>query len=87
MRLDSPPRSLGEGPGQGRIRTSRVRHRQQLVLRRLQVLQLPLEKQAVYAETFRRLRTFEELLTAAGGSGKELVSDMSDRLAAGGLSA
>jgi hypothetical protein len=39
----------------------------------------------VYAETFRRLRAFEELLTASDSAGKGLVSDMSDRLAAGGL--
>jgi hypothetical protein len=39
----------------------------------------------VYAETFRRLRAFEKLLTAADSAGKGLVSDMSDRLAAGGL--
>ncbi|MFI1185959.1 N-6 DNA methylase [Streptomyces californicus] len=56
-------------------------------IRRLQVLQLPLEKQTAYAETFRRLRAFEEALATASGSGTSLVGDMSDRLAGGGLPA
>ncbi|MGW2238575.1 N-6 DNA methylase [Streptomyces sp. NPDC001759] len=74
-------------PANGRQAGTHASSSSRVDIRRLQVLQLPLEKQTVYAETFRRLRTFEELLTTAGGSGKELVSDMSDRLAAGGLPA
>ncbi|MGW3862431.1 N-6 DNA methylase [Streptomyces sp. NPDC005047] len=74
-------------PANGRQAGTHASSSSRVDIRRLQVLQLPLEKQTVYAETFRRLRTFEELLTAADGSGKELVSDMSDRLAAGGLPA
>ncbi|MFJ4718301.1 N-6 DNA methylase [Streptomyces luteogriseus] len=74
-------------PANGRQAGTHASSSSRVDIRRLQVLQLPLEKQTVYAETFRRLRTFEELLTAAGGSGKGLVSDMTDRLAAGGLPA
>ena len=51
------------------------------------MLQLPLDKQQVYAAAFRRLRGFHQLLTQAEQSGKELVSDLNDRLAAGGLTA
>ncbi|MGW0474162.1 N-6 DNA methylase [Streptomyces coeruleorubidus] len=72
-------------PANGRQAGTHASSSSRVDIRRLQVLQLPLEKQTVYAETFRRLRAFEELLTAADSSGKGLVSDMSDRLAAGGL--
>ncbi len=72
-------------PANGRQAGTHASSSSRVDIRRLQVLQLPLEKQAVYAETFRRLRAFEALLSAAGSSGKALVSDMSDRLAAGGL--
>lgn len=74
-------------PANGRQVGTHASSSSRVDIRRLQVLQLPLEKQTVYAETFRRLRTFEALLTAAASSGKGLVSDMSDRLAAGGLTA
>ncbi|MEU8506447.1 N-6 DNA methylase [Streptomyces brevispora] len=53
-------------------------------VRRLLVLQLPLEEQAVYAETFRRLAAFESLLSRTAGLGRGLVDDARDRLAAGG---
>ncbi|MFM9702110.1 N-6 DNA methylase [Streptomyces galilaeus] len=74
-------------PANGRQAGTHASSSSRVDIRRLQVLQLPLEKQAVYAATFRRLRAFEELLTATDGSGRGLVSDMSDRLAAGGLTA
>ncbi|MFD3436684.1 N-6 DNA methylase [Streptomyces sp. NPDC058685] len=74
-------------PANGRQAGTHASSSSRVDIRRLQVLQLPLEKQTEYAETFRRLRAFEELLTTAGSSGKGLVSDMSDRLAAGGLTA
>lgn len=51
------------------------------------MLQLPLEEQKAYAETFRRLMAFEALLTKTDALGKGLVNDVSDRLAAGGLTA
>ncbi|MFG2383997.1 N-6 DNA methylase [Streptomyces avermitilis] len=72
-------------PANGRQAGTHASSSSRIDIRRLQVLQLPLEKQTVYAETFRRLRAFEELLTAADSSGKGLASDMSDRLATGGL--
>ncbi|MFF0557981.1 N-6 DNA methylase [Streptomyces sp. NPDC004266] len=73
-------------PANGRQAGTHASSSSRVDIRRLQVLQLPLEKQMAYAETFRRLRAFEELLTAAGSSGRGLVSGMSDRIAAGGLS-
>ncbi|MFF4018903.1 N-6 DNA methylase [Streptomyces sp. NPDC001843] len=72
-------------PANGRQAGTHASSSSRVDIRRLQVLQLPLERQTVYAETFRRLRAFEALVTKAEGFGKGLVSDMSDRLAAGGL--
>ncbi|MEU9304593.1 N-6 DNA methylase [Streptomyces sp. NPDC048269] len=72
-------------PANGRQAGTHASSSSRVDIRRLQVLQLPLEKQTAYADTFRRLRAFEEALTAADGSGRGLVSDMSDRLAAGRL--
>ncbi|WP_406333627.1 N-6 DNA methylase [Streptomyces zaomyceticus] len=72
-------------PTNGRQAGTHASSSSRVDIRRLQVLQLPLEKQMAYAETFRHLRAFEALLTASDISGKGLASDMSDRLAAGGL--
>jgi SAM-dependent methyltransferase len=73
-------------PANGRQAGTHASSSSRVDIRRLQVLQLPLEKQVAYAETFRRLSAFETLLTRAGGLGKELAGDLNDRLAAGGLS-
>ncbi|MFJ3089897.1 N-6 DNA methylase [Streptomyces sp. NPDC086838] len=54
-------------------------------VRRLLVLQLPLDEQAVYAETFRRLTTFESLLSRTTEIAGGLTGEVRDRLAAGGL--
>ncbi|MEV0179012.1 N-6 DNA methylase [Streptomyces sp. NPDC050625] len=72
-------------PANGRQAGTHASSSSRVDIRRLQVLQLPLEKQMVYAETFRRLRAFEALVARAERSGKGLVSDMSDHLAAGGM--
>ncbi|MEU6551677.1 N-6 DNA methylase [Streptomyces sp. NPDC046915] len=72
-------------PANGRQAGTHASSSSRVDIRRLQVLQLPLERQTAYAETFRRLRAFEALVVKAERSGKGLVSDMSDRLAAGGL--
>jgi hypothetical protein len=72
-------------PANGRQAGTHASSSSRVDIRRLQVLQLPRQDQAVYAEAFRRLRTFESLLSQAGGLGGGLVSDVSDRLAAGGL--
>lgn len=74
-------------PANGRQAGTHASSSSRVDIRRLQVLQLPLEEQAGYAEIFRRLRAFEALLTTADDLGKGLVSDVSDRLAAGGLTA
>jgi SAM-dependent methyltransferase len=72
-------------PANGRQAGTHASSSSRVDIRRLQVLQLPLERQTVYAEMFRRLRAFEALVAKAGSSGQGLVSDLSDRLAAGGL--
>ncbi|MEU8903006.1 N-6 DNA methylase [Streptomyces mirabilis] len=72
-------------PSNGRQAGTHASSSSRIDIRRLQVLQLPLEEQAGYAETFRRLSAFEALLTEAQGLGKGLVNDVSDRLAGGGL--
>ncbi|MFF3904610.1 N-6 DNA methylase [Streptomyces sp. NPDC001848] len=72
-------------PANGRQAGTHASTSSRVDIRRLQVLQLPLEKQVAYAETFRRLSAFEALLAKADGLGKGLAGDMSDRLVAGGL--
>jgi SAM-dependent methyltransferase len=72
-------------PANGRQAGTHASSSARVDVRRLQVLQLPLEKQVGYADAFRRLRVFETLLARADCLGKGLVSDVSDRLAAGGL--
>ncbi|MET7762638.1 N-6 DNA methylase [Streptomyces sp. NPDC005393] len=72
-------------PANGRQAGTHASSSSRVDIRRLQVLQLPLEGQVAYAETFRRLTAFETLLTRADRLGKGLVSDVGDRLAAGGL--
>lgn len=74
-------------PANGRQAGTHASSSSRVDIRRLQVLQLPLEEQAAYAESFRRLSTFETLFAKADALGKGLVSDVSDRLAAGGLTA
>ncbi|MGW2699899.1 N-6 DNA methylase [Streptomyces sp. NPDC001340] len=73
-------------PSNGRQAGTHASSSSRVDIRRLQVLQLPLEEQAAYAEVFRSLRAFEAELVDAGGMGRGLVSDVIDLLAAGGLS-
>jgi type I restriction-modification system DNA methylase subunit len=72
-------------PANGRQAGTHASSSSRVDIRRLQVLQLPLEAQAAYAETFRRLRDFGTLLDRAGELGGELTDHVGDRLAAGGL--
>lgn len=72
-------------PANGRQAGTHASSSSRVDIRRLQVLQLPLEEQAPYAESFRRLRAFETLLAEIDSLGKGLASDVSDRLAVGGL--
>ncbi|MEV0491483.1 N-6 DNA methylase [Streptomyces atratus] len=72
-------------PTNGRQAGTHASSSSRVDVRRLLVLPLPLEEQAAYAETFRRLTSFEALLTRTGALGKGLVNDVSDRLSAGGL--
>ncbi|MFE4331174.1 N-6 DNA methylase [Streptomyces sp. NPDC056831] len=72
-------------PANGRQAGTHASSSSRVDVRRLQVLQLPLDEQAAYADTFRRLTDFERLLKRADDLGKGLVNDVGDRIAAGGL--
>ncbi|AXL92316.1 N-6 DNA methylase [Streptomyces sp. CB09001] len=72
-------------PSNGRQAGTHASSSSRVDIRRLQVLQLPLTEQAAYAEVFRSLRDFETRLVNADGTGRKLVNDVSDLLAAGGL--
>ncbi|MFJ9173863.1 N-6 DNA methylase [Streptomyces sp. NPDC102360] len=73
-------------PANGRQAGTHASSSSRVDIRRLQVLQLPLEKQAAYSEAFRRLRAFETLLLQVADTGEGLASGVNDRLASGGLS-
>ncbi|MFE5600690.1 N-6 DNA methylase [Streptomyces coelicoflavus] len=72
-------------PSNGRQAGTHASSSSRVDIRRLHVLQLPLAEQTAYAEVFRSLRDFEARLVNAGGTGRKLVDDVSDLLAAGGL--
>ncbi|MEU7380212.1 N-6 DNA methylase [Streptomyces sp. NPDC042207] len=72
-------------PANGRQAGTHASSSSRVDIRRLQVLPLPLAEQAAYAAAFRRLTDFDDLLSRAEQLGRRLVSDVSDRLAAGGL--
>ncbi|CAM5606342.1 N-6 DNA methylase [Streptomyces atroolivaceus] len=74
-------------PSNGRQAGTHASSSSRVDIRRLHVLQLPLEEQAGYAEVFRRLTSFRHLLRGADVLGEQLADDISDRLAAGGLTA
>ncbi|MHC5705281.1 N-6 DNA methylase [Streptomyces tirandamycinicus] len=72
-------------PSNGRQAGTHASSSSRVDIRRLQVLQLPLEEQSAYAGVFRDLGAFEARLAHAGVMGRSLVSDVVDLLAAGGL--
>ncbi|GAA3989684.1 N-6 DNA methylase [Streptomyces marokkonensis] len=72
-------------PSNGRQAGTHASSSSRVDIRRLQVLQLPLDEQAAYADVFRSLRDFETRLANADGMGRGLVNDVSDLLATGGL--
>ncbi|MFJ2720876.1 N-6 DNA methylase [Streptomyces sp. NPDC087437] len=72
-------------PANGRQAGTHASSSSRVDIRRLQVLPLPLAEQAAYAAAFRRLTDFDDLLARAEDLGHRLVSDVGDRLAAGGL--
>ncbi|MFH8759372.1 hypothetical protein [Streptomyces atroolivaceus] len=74
-------------PSNGRQAGTHASSSSRVDIRRLHVLQLPLEEQAGYAEVFGRLTSFRHLLRGADVLGEQLADDISDRLAAGGLTA
>ncbi|MBL3664727.1 N-6 DNA methylase [Streptomyces sp. M2CJ-2] len=72
-------------PSNGRQAGTHASSSSRVDIRRLHVLQLPLEAQRAYAEVFGRLSSFEARLAEADRLGRGLVGDVTDRLAAGGL--
>ncbi|KES09070.1 N-6 DNA methylase [Streptomyces toyocaensis] len=72
-------------PSNGRQAGTHASSSSRVDIRRLQVLQLPLDEQAAYVEVFRSLGEFEARLGHVAGLGGELVNDVSDTLAAGAL--
>ncbi|GAB3119811.1 N-6 DNA methylase [Streptomyces calidiresistens] len=70
-------------PSNGRRAGSHASTSSRVDIRRLRVLQLPLEDQAVYADAFRELEGFRSRLGRVGETGSDLVDDVTDLLAAG----
>ncbi|MFF1460382.1 N-6 DNA methylase [Streptomyces sp. NPDC058330] len=72
-------------PANGRHAGTHASTSSRVDVRRLAVLQLPLEEQTPYSETFRRITSFQRLLARSGSLGTSLTRDLNDRLASGGL--
>ncbi|MYU31723.1 N-6 DNA methylase [Streptomyces sp. SID8358] len=72
-------------PANGRHAGTHASASSRVDVRRLAVLQLPLEEQTPYSETFRRITSFQRLLARSGSLGTSLSRDLNDRLASGGL--
>ncbi|MEW2604444.1 N-6 DNA methylase [Streptomyces sp. NPDC047916] len=72
-------------PSNGRQAGTHASSSSRVDIRRLHVLQLPLEEQGSYAEVFRHLNAFRRLLSRADALGEQLADDIGDRLSAGGL--
>ncbi|MFF5898943.1 N-6 DNA methylase [Streptomyces argenteolus] len=71
-------------PANGRHAGTHASSSARVDVRRLSVLQLPLEDQVPYSETFRRITSFERHLSRARSLGSALAHDLNDRLASGG---
>jgi hypothetical protein len=74
-------------PSNGRQAGTHASTSSRVDVRKLQVLQLPLEEQEPYGEAFQRITEFTALLTRAKSLATGLTQSLSDRLAAGDLSA
>lgn len=72
-------------PSNGRQAGTHASSSSRVDIRRLHVLQLPLQAQKAYAEVFGQLSSFAARLAKADRLGRGLVGDVTDRLAAGGL--
>lgn len=72
-------------PSNGRQAGTHASTSSRVDVRRLHVLQLPLEEQKRYGEAFRQVAEFGALLSRARALGGTLAHGLSDRLAAGGL--
>jgi SAM-dependent methyltransferase len=73
-------------PSNGRQAGTHASSSSRVDVRKLQVLQLPLEEQRNYSRAFRTVTDFEALVSGLAGLGQELARDLSDRLVAGRLS-
>ncbi|HBF83599.1 MAG TPA: N-6 DNA methylase [Streptomyces sp.] len=70
-------------PSNGRQAGTHASSSSRVDVKRLHVLQLPLEDQAVYAKAFQHLIAFRQLLTTTGALGEKLADATGDSLAAG----
>ncbi|MEV7234108.1 N-6 DNA methylase [Streptomyces sp. NPDC051020] len=74
-------------PSNGRQAGTHASSSSRVDVRRLHVLQLPLEDQRQYSEAFRTVKEFHSLISRLDGIGTGLVNNLSDRLVAGRLPA
>ncbi|MFD4855189.1 N-6 DNA methylase [Streptomyces atratus] len=74
-------------PANGRQAGTHASSSSRVDVRRLQVLQLPLEDQRRYSEAFRTVKEFHSLISRLDGLGTGLVNNLSDRLVTGRLPA
>ncbi|MET7858140.1 N-6 DNA methylase [Streptomyces sp. NPDC005318] len=74
-------------PSNGRQAGTHASSSSRVDVRRLHVLQLPLEDQRQYSEAFRTVKEFHSLLSQLNGLGTGLVNNLSDRLVTGRLPA
>ncbi|WP_327243254.1 hypothetical protein [Streptomyces sp. NBC_01320] len=74
-------------PSNGRQAGTHASSSSRVDVRRLHVLQLPLEHQRQYSEAFRTVKEFHSLLSQLDSLGTGLVNNLSDRLVTGRLPA
>ncbi|GHF26654.1 type II restriction endonuclease subunit M [Streptomyces mashuensis] len=72
-------------PSNGRQAGTHASSSSRVDVRRLQVLQLPMEEQRRYGEVFRHMATLKDLLAELDGAGRSLLHDLNEGLAAGRL--
>ncbi|MCS7484809.1 N-6 DNA methylase [Umezawaea endophytica] len=72
-------------PANGRQAGTHTSSSARVDVRKLQVLQLPIEEQRRYGEVFRQVSHFQHVLQDLGGLGSRLLQELSDGLSAGRL--
>ncbi|MFJ9369830.1 N-6 DNA methylase [Nocardia sp. NPDC101769] len=72
-------------PSNGRQAGTHTSSSARIDVRKLRVLQLPIDEQRRYGAVFRRVSEFEHSLATLSGMGESLTAELSDRLASGVL--